>query len=265
MKKNQRRLFPKLTKIASSALLAMWLGGCGGGGGSATTSTATPTITGTAEGVYTGTISNGRSFDGIVLENGTYYMLYGTTTAGALYVSGIATGSGTSNNGSFTSSNLRDYYYNGAIYTGSASASYGVNNNFSGSLTDGGVALTFTSSTPSSSTYVYNVAANLTDISGAWTLTDLQGYIISMTVASNGAFTATSSSGCAFSGSLTPRASGKNVFDLALTFGAAPCALAGQTASGIGIDYLLTGGLRQFIIGGTNSGLTAGTAAFGTR
>jgi hypothetical protein len=265
MNNNLAVLIPIILKTGVLCLL-LNLVGCGAGGGNSTpTPATTPTITGTAEGVYTGTISNGNSFDGIVLENGTYYMLYGTSTAGVLYVSGIVTGSGTSNNGSFTSSNLKDYYHTGAVYTGSVSASYGLNNTFIGSVIDAGTTFTFTSTPPISSLYIYNVAANLANISGTWALTDLQGSSISMTIASNGTFNATSGGGCTFSGTLTPRASGKNIFNLSITFGAAPCSLAGQTASGIGIDYLLSNGLRQFIIAGTNSTQTAGTAAFGTR
>ncbi len=50
---------------------------------------------------------------------------------------------------------------------------------------------------------------------------DLLGETISLNVGNNGSFSAAGSTGCNFSGTLTPRASGKNVFDVALTFGGA--------------------------------------------
>jgi hypothetical protein len=42
-----------------------------------------------------------------------------------------------------------------------------------------------------------------------------------------------------FSGTATPRSSGKNVMNVSVTFGAAPCALPGQTATGIAINYTI--------------------------
>ncbi|HEU0189448.1 MAG TPA: hypothetical protein VFQ97_05570 [Gallionella sp.] len=85
-----------------------------------------------------------------------------------------------------------------------------------------------------------------------------------MTIATNGSFTG-SSGGCLFSGTFTPRASGKNIFDFTTTFGAAPCTLPGQTATGIAINYLLANGTRQFVVAGVDTGRTVGTAVFGVR
>jgi hypothetical protein len=74
-----------------------------------------------------------------------------------------------------------------------------------------------------------------------------------------------SSKGCAFSGTITPRASGKNVYDVSLKFGAAPCALANQTATGVAVTYLLTNGKRQLIALTVDSTRTYGVGAFGNR
>ena len=255
-------MMQSVMKFTLGTLFAILLAGCGGGGSSS--GGGGNIVTGTAEGVYSGTVTGGNSFDGIVLEDGTFYSLYGTRTGGVLYVGGFATGNGTSYNGSYTIANLKDYLSSGVIYTGTVSASYGVGSTLSGTLIENGVTGTFTSTVIPTSTYVYNAGANLSHISGAWALTDLQGAAVSMNIATSGAFTATSA-GCSFSGSLTPRASGKNVFNLAITFGGSPCALPGQTATGIAIEYVLSNGLRQLIMAGTNVAQTAGTAAFGTR
>ena len=53
-----------------------------------------------------------------------------------------------------------------------------------------------------------------------------------------GAFTASSSLGCNFAGTVLPRPSGKNVFNVSLTFGPAPCALPGQAAAGIAVAII---------------------------
>jgi hypothetical protein len=247
-----------LLNVLAYLLATLMLTACGGGG-SGGTSNNTSTVT-TAEGVYVGTISNGLSFDALVLENDTYYVLYGTPAGGSLYVQGFATGSGISNNGNFTSSNLKDYLYTGTVTNGSLTATYTAGSSFNGSTSTN----TFTGAPPTSTSYVYSTAPNLGSITGAWSLTDMFGASVTANIASTGAFT-TSSSGCLSTGTLTPRASGKNVFDLSVTFGAAPCVLANQTASGIAVSYLLSNGTRQLILAGTNSSNTVGTAVFGTR
>jgi hypothetical protein len=240
--------------------------GCGGGGGGSSSSSATtPTVSTSAEGVYSGTISNGNSFDGIILENGAYYILYGQRSAGTMFVYGFVQGVGASNNGSFASSNLKDFYANGTIISGAVSASYGTNNTFSGVVSEGGASLTFSGTPPTSTTYVYNSSANLADISGAWTLTDMLGGALSMSVAANGTFSGSWTSGCVFTGALTPRSSGKNIFDMSITLGASPCSTPNQTSTGIAIDYLLANGKRQLIVGGVNSARSLGTSVFGTR
>ena len=125
--------------------------------------------------------------------------------------------------------------------------------------------MTFTGTPIIGSTYDYNAAANLALITGAWTMTALDASVINLTIAGNGAIVG-STGGCSFTGTLTPRASGKNVFNTSVTFGAAPCVLAGQTATGIGLTYLLAGGAtRQLLIAGVDATRTTGTALFGTR
>ncbi len=252
---------PKLSKL-SVAILAATLSACGGGG----STPAAPTITTTAEGVYTGTVSNGDSFDGVILEDGTYYVLAGPRTVAGLTVTGLTQGNGTSNNGNFTSTNLVTYPAIGAPILGSLAGTYGTNT-INGTTSVGGiVANTFTGTTPLNSTYVYNMPTNLANITGAWTLADMQGGSIAMTITPTGSFTATALTGCIIQGTLTPRASGKNVFDLAGVFGIAPCASPGLAFSGIAVDYLLANGIqRQLVLAGVNAPRTGGTSLFGVR
>ena len=64
---------------------------------------------------------------------------------------------------------------------------------------------------------------------------------------------------------MTPRPGGKNVYNVTLTFGAAPCALAGQSGSGIAIASPITGGRTQLVVAAIDSTKQYGAVAFGTR
>jgi hypothetical protein len=253
-------------KLGAMGILAIAaiLAGCGGGGSNSSTSTPSTNVTTSAEGVYQGTVSNGTAHNTLVLENGQYYTMYGTSTSGVFYVSGFIQGTGTSNNGSFSSTDLKDFYFNGTVVSGSLSASYSPNVSFNGSITEGTSTMTFTGAPLQNSSYSYKTAANLANVVGSWNMTGLRGEAIALSIASSGTFTG-SSGGCSFTGTIQPRASGKNVFDVSLTFGAAPCALPGQSASGVGLEYPLASGQRQLLIAGTNATRANGTAFLGTR
>lgn len=239
--------------LLSAAMLLM---GCGGGGGASSNA-------GSPEGVYEGTISNGLEHNTVVLDDNRYYTIYGEEIDGVFYIAGLIQGSGVANNGSFTSTDLRDYYFDGSVFTGSLSASYREGASFNGSIREGANTVTFTGTPPVNSEYNYDTVANLSNITGSWNLTSLQGESITLNIQSSGAFTG-SSDGCSFDGTFAPRASGKNVFDVDLTFGAAPCALPGQSANGIAIESSIEG-RRQLVIAGTTIDRNSGTVMFGAR
>lgn len=253
--------------FAAPCMLSLVLVGCGGGGGGSGTSVAEPVPIvppTTAEGVYAGTISNGKSLNALILENDQIYVMYGTMVNGNLMVSGFIEGNGKSNNGSFSASDMRDFSPNGTSPNFSLSASYVKNTSFNGTTTDGSTTISFTGGPLQNSLYNYNTAANIANIVGAWTVTDLAGTPVALNISASGSFTG-STSGCAFTGTIKPRASGKNVFDAVATFGAAPCLLPGQTVSGIALEYPLAGGGRQLIIAGTDALRNNGAAYLGAR
>jgi hypothetical protein len=64
---------------------------------------------------------------------------------------------------------------------------------------------------------------------------------------------------------VTPRASGKNVFNLELRFGPAPCELPGQNATGIAVAYPLASGQTQLLVTAVDGTRAYGAAAFGVR
>jgi len=253
------------SKLFASILVTGLLAGCGGGGGGSTP--VAVTTTGTAEGVYSGTSTGGTSpaFTMLVLENGDYWTLYGTRSGSNLSVAGIIQGTGTSNNGSFTSSNAKDFGSVPAI-SATASATYNATaQTITGTFTAPTATISFSGGPVAGSLFNYATPATLSSLSGVWTTTSTSGETITVTVASVGTFTALGTSGCRFTGTATPRASGKNVFNTSMTFGPAPCGLPNQTASGIAVVYPLTSSQTQVIFAQVDSARAYGSAAFGTR
>jgi len=245
--------------LASAAMVA-----CGGGGGDTTPTASVPT----AEGVYGGQLTGNTTstaFELLVLENGEFWSIYGTQFGNSFGVAGFVQGSGTSSTGSFTSSNGKDFGFAPAV-AGTTTAAYNATaKTITGTTTSGTSSVAFSGGPIPGSLYNYDTAASLTTIAGSWSTTSLTGEGIALNVAANGSYTAVGTSGCNFSGTITPRASGKNVFNVGITFGAAPCALAGQSGTGIALAYPITGGLTQLLVAATDSTRTYGSAVFGTR
>lgn len=241
------------------------LAGCGGGSDLpaapvVATLATTATATVTAEGVYVGDLTGSRSneFEMLVLENGEFWSVYGTSTSSAFGIAGFVQGSGTSNKGIFTSANGKDFGVNPAL-AGNVSATYDATaKTIAGTITATTGTVAFSGGPIVGSLYIYNTPASLTTVAGAWSTTSLTGENVALNITSDGAFTATSSSGCKFLGVVTPRSSGKNVFNVAMTFGAAPCALSGQGGSGIALAYPLANGKTQLIVAATDSTRTYG-------
>lgn len=254
--KNQ--MGPRTTRLSVS-ITAILVAACGGGGSSSPGPSA--------EGVYGGALSGSTSssFQALVLENDEFWVLYGTQSSTTFFVAGFIQGPGTSSSGTFTSSSFRDY---GVLppLAGAASATYNADaKTINGSATFSGRTVSFNGGPIAGSLYNYNTAANLSTVSGAWAVTAGTGESANLSVSSTGVISLLSSLGCSGTGNVVPRASGKNVFNVSLTFGPAPCALPGGTITGIAIAYPLSNGRTQLIAGGKNSAQTAGFMVFGTR
>jgi hypothetical protein len=245
--------------MALSALLILSACGGGGGGGS-----PTPVATSPMQGVFQGTSSNGKTIDALVLEDGSFWDIYGIPSGSALAVQGVAAGSSTASNGSFTLS-FNDFYTPGnTAVSGTGSGTYS-GTNLVGTLTENGVTGTFNLTAPVTTNYNYNVAATIATVAGSWSGSLLDGETATVNISSSGALTGTSSLGCAVTGTVTPRPSGKNVFNVSVTFGASPCALPNQTSTGIGLTYPLGNGTNQLIVGLVTPSQTKATAFFAIR
>jgi hypothetical protein len=239
--------------------LVLGLPGCGGDGGD--DSSTVP------EGVYEGLTSVNEYFNLLVLENGLYYSMNGTVSGGIFDVDSLSTGTGSSSNGRFASADFKQFFGNSTSASGSLNARF--NNwggDFSGSLTSGSSSATFSGDKVDSSVHDYKQAASLGSVTGAWNnLRALDGSPVRLAVAGNGSFTGTVSGACIITGQFTRRASGKNVFDVTPTFGAAPCVPASQSISGHAVEFDLGTGTQQLAIAGTDASRNNGTLLLGLR
>lgn len=255
----------KFIKVACASILSTaFLAACGGGGSGSSTSTPAPQIAATsAEGLWKGTTNNGRNVSGLVLDDGTFWVLYTSQTNSSI-IAGAVQGSGTSNNGSFSSSNALDFNLEGnGILATTVSASYTQKQSFNGTVTYptlNNQTVTFTTTystdydqTPSlatiASTYTGSSAVKAGSESGT------------VTISSSGAVTSVGSGGCTSTGTVTPRAKG-NVYNVSVTFGAAPCSNANSTATGIG--YFDAATKRLYALG-LNSARSDGFIFVGTK
>jgi len=245
----------------SIAVFLFVLNGCGGSNSSSNTpgNSSTP---GQAQGVFTGTTSTGFTFDSIILPNDTFYAVYGTASGNNLFVQGMLTGKGASNNGKYTAT-VTDYQDTGVTLTGSITASYVPGSSVGGTFTEGTNSETFSATALPSSAFSYNRAAVLSDITGTWAGTLMDGTTAITAINADGSFSG-SDSGCSFSGTITPDSSGKNFFKISFTFGASPCLFPNQTQSGIAVDYMLSDGITQQLVAGF-AGVSSGNVFVANR
>ena len=257
MKTNKTRA--GLLALACAAILAA----CGGGSGGSDPAPFIPT----AEGAYTGSLSNSpyKAFELLVLENGDFWSIYGTQSGGSFVVAGFLQGTGTTGSGSFVSTNSKDFGSVPAASVPTNATFDATAKTISGTIAAPAGTVGFSGAPLPSSIYNYATAASLATVAGTWAATSLTGEKVNLTVAAGGAFTASSASGCNFSGTVAPRASGKNVFNVAVTYGPSPCALAGQAATGIALAYPTGTGQTQWIVAVTDAGRTVGSALFAVK
>jgi hypothetical protein len=248
-------MLKKLLSFSAFSLLLLGCGGSGGsygGGGGGGGSTA-----GQAQGAYSGTSSNGYTFETIVLPNDKFYAIYGTVSGNVFLISGMINGQGTSGSSTYTAS-VTDFFFTGLTNSGSITVSYVPGTSLSGTLTENGSNVTFTGTSLPPSSFNFNIPASLSAITGTWNGNLLDGTATTVTISSGGSVGG-SSSGCSFTGTVSADNSNKNFFDVSLTFGGSPCSLPNQTATGIGVDYLLSDGVTHQLLAAVTVGTTSGT------
>jgi len=250
---------------------AIILSACGGGGGDETTATvATPAVTtpavttptattASAEGFWVGTTANGTAVNLAILENGETWGLYGSSSAvtGAVY--GITSTNGTSLSGSGYGFNFVTRTSGSGTFTGSVT-------------TKGNISFNVSDGTKLTATYdaSYDQPTSVASVAGTYTGWAETGGIspqaTTVVVDANGNIASSITEGnssCITSGKATLRASGKNVFNLQLTFTGDYCALGNGTVVNGVATYNVTN--RQFIAMALNSAKSDGLVFLGTR
>ena len=253
-------------KMVLAVSVASALTACGGGGSDSTSPPPPPPVT-TAEGAYNGTVThttNASAFSAVLLEDGQIWQLYGSDIGGSLIVSGLMQGQGVSSNGSFTSTTTKDFGLNPAP-TFMLNASYVAGVSLKGTYTFGAASASFAGTAIPAAQFNYNTPASLPSVVGNWSMSEIGGNMLAVTIAANGTFTMISNSGCTTSGTVAARTSGKNIFDVQMIKGPAPCSGPGLKIAGIGIYTTLANGTHQFIMAVVDVSRMYGTAAFGTR
>lgn len=215
-----------------------------------------------AQGLYAGMLTNGSAFHLLVLDDDRYWGLYGSASGGMLRPFGFIEGQGYSGNGSFRSSDMKDFWASPAT-PGSVASSYAAHASITGTVTAPEGTVDFSNPVIATSTYNYEAAPALADIAGSWRLSGPNSALYTFVVAPDGAFSGTTTA-CTYSGSLKPRAAGKNLFESSWTFNEGACRLSGQAARGVAFSYLINdGATRELLVTGINANRSAGTVLFG--
>lgn len=224
----------KTLAFAVASISCTVLVGCGGGGSSSgTASTPAPQqVTIIPEGLYSGMTNTGRTITGLVLDDGAYYVLYSAINNPSI-IAGAVQGTGTALNGSFSSSNGRDINLEGlGAPAATLSSSYVLSTSLNGSLAYPSLnqTTTFTSTYDKNYELTPSLAAIVGTYSGA-AGSPAGSESATLTVSASGAVTGRGTSGCVFSGTVTPRPKG-NVYNATITFGGSPCLFANTAVTG---------------------------------
>jgi hypothetical protein len=219
-------------------------------------------------GMYFGKLGGGQTqFNSLVLENGQYYGFYSQAATGRFAPTGFLQGPSTTSGADFVSSDVRDF--NPEPYAAlTLTATYAAQSKLDGSVNTPNGPIPFTSTGPDPKLYSFNVPAVAADLAGTWVMTDNENKTYSMPGPVNNVVAGIGAA-CTFSGSMAPRAGGKNLFDASLTYAAVggnTCRMAGKTATGIAFSMLADeGSTRQLFIAATTADRVLGTMLSGNR
>lgn len=178
-------------------------------------------------GTVTGTPSGSYTFGLVTLENSEVWGIYHRN--GAIY--GAFHGSVQTIGGTFAGSGYDFYLPTGSRTAGTFSGTYVREASMSGSIAPNGG--TF------SGTYdaTYDMPATLEAVQGTWNgqaVSRVGNQSGSVTIGADGTFVGQVST-CNYTGTVLPRPSGKNVFNLTVTFAASGCLFDSATLSGIAV------------------------------
>jgi hypothetical protein len=241
-------------RIAAICALAA-VSACGGGGGGESTTDGAATVA-TAEGFWSGTTSTGVGVDLVVLETGETWGVYssGGAIVGALY--GATNSSANSLSGSGNDFNIPS----GTVTAGTYSGTYSPKATISVAFAGGG---TFTGAYQAAYDQTASISAVAGTFTGSGVVSNSSVQRATVTISATGAVTVPASLGCSAAGTMSPRPSGKNVFNVAVTFTGSSCAL-GNGASVAGVAYY-DAATREVLVLALNASKTDGLLYIGTK
>jgi len=234
----------KLPLVLSFLLALTACGGGGGGGGG----TSTPVANSDPQGFWGGTSSAGFDQAAVILETGELYNIF--SRGGIAY--GIDYGTLTVSGTTFSGSLSEFYIPTNQVFVGTTTGTFTPKSVIAGSVSFPAGTGTF------SGTYgtAYDTPATQAALTGNYVGNYYTGAPVTMAISSTGAVLGTSTN-CSFSGTATPRPSGKNVYNVSLTFTGTQCAPGAGAASGIAVLNIV-GGTTYLYTAGLNTGKTNG-------
>jgi hypothetical protein len=182
-------------------------------------------------GLWKGSTSTGRTVNGLVFADGSYYILY-SAVGNATLLGGVVQGTGSTSGTSFSSSNARDFNVEGyGVAAATVAGTVVTRSSFGGTVVyPSASTLVFNSSYSSQFELVPTLAAVAGNYTGQVAFSaGVQS--IALNLSTTGVISSTSN-GCTLSGSATPRSDG-NAYVLSLRFGPAPCFFSNQTLTGL--------------------------------
>ena len=248
----------KLTVLSAVLMSMMLASGCGGDGGDGVDTQLTAADT--PAGLWLGTTATRRAITGLVLADGSYYVLYSRVDNPGV-ISGFVQGNATSGDSRLSSPNSKDFNLEGPGTQGvTLVATYESKRRLSGTISYPNA-----DSTGFASTYdtAYEGTPSLASVAGTYTgLADLVvGSLSSTVVVSSAGALNGGSGGCTLAGTVSPRQD-VNAYDVSFTFGSAPCLFAGQKFTGLGY---LDAATKRLHLASTNAGRSDGTLFVGTK
>lgn len=223
-----------LHRVIGLILLAT-MTACGSSGGdSSPPSTTAPN---TAEGLWQGNSDTHRVIRTVVREDGTFLVFYSAVGASLHdHLSGMVVGDGTSVDGTFTSTNARDFNLEGfGVLDSTIAARYVARQSLDGQIVyDPATVVTFMSTFNPA----FDVPSTLAEVAGVY---EGQGGSVSVffpallstttvSISEHGEVAGRDVIGCAFSGQVTPHGS---TFDLAVQFAVRFCQYPDQRFVGV--------------------------------
>ncbi|NML48209.1 hypothetical protein HHL11_30960 [Ramlibacter sp. G-1-2-2] len=246
----------QLSAALAAALLV--LAGCGGG------DDETPGPAQAADGLWIGSTGSNRTVTGLVFADGSYYVMY-SSPGYPNVLGGAVMGQGSMTDAAFTSASALHLNLEGlGVLRASVAATVAKKQSFDGTINSTGIPpVTFTSTYNTDyerqatgaalvGSYAGLLGTSKGKLSATWSVRDsgLSSSLVAL-VAANG---------CTAQGTALPRG-GANVYNLTLSFGPAPCPLAGQTVNGVA--YLRATDKQLFVAApnadGSDAALLSGT------